>query len=316
MNALAHAVESSPEWRLFTALAIGLLIGIERERHKNAGTSGASAGLRTFALMSLLGGLAAQTGSAVVLGLAGFFAVVVVLMGYRIQERRDRGMKTQIALVAAAVLGVLVQSQPALALGASVVVVLIIASRSPLHRFARQLLTEQDLRDGLILSIAALVVLPLLPNHAVDPFGLVNPFALWRLAVVLMGLSAISYCAMRVFGPRYGLPLSGLAGGFISSTATIATMGARAKSGAKLVVSCAAGAVASILGSLLFLVALVGAADPGILQPLVKSFGVATVLTLTYALVLAWRAHTPDSLLPGWNAPTFLEASASRHGHA
>jgi uncharacterized membrane protein (DUF4010 family) len=131
-----------------------------------------------------------------------------------------------------------------------------------------------------------------------------------------MGLSAISYCAMRVFGPRYGLPLSGLAGGFISSTATIATMGARAKSGAKLVVSCAAGAVASILGSLLFLVALVGAADPGILQPLVKSFGVATVLTLTYALVLAWRAHTPDSLLPGWNAPTFLEASASRHGHA
>jgi uncharacterized membrane protein (DUF4010 family) len=305
MNALAHAVESSSEWRLFTALAIGLLIGIERERHKFAGTGGVPAGLRTFALMSFLGGLAAQTGSAIILGLVGFFAVAIVLIGYRIKGRADQGMTTQIALVAAAVLGVLAQSQPALALGASVVVVLIIASRSPLHRFARELLTEQDLRDGLFLSIAALVVLPLLPNHAVDPFGLVNPFALWRLAVVLMGLSALSYGAMRVFGPRYGLPLSGLAGGFISSTATIATLGSRAKSSALLVVPCAAGAVASILGSLLFLIALVGAADPGILQPLVRPFAVAGALLMTYALVLAWRARATDSLPPGSSSSAF-----------
>jgi uncharacterized membrane protein (DUF4010 family) len=299
VNDLAHVIENSAEWRLFTAIAIGLLIGIERERHKQHQTDGAPEGMRSFALISLLGGLSAQTGSSVVLGLAGFFTVLVVAIGYWTGTRQGSGITTEVALVIALVLGMLAQNRPGLALSASVVVVLVIASRAPLHRLVREYLTAQDLRDGLVFFIAALVVLPLLPDRAVDPFGLFNPFALWRLAVVLMGLSALGYWAMRAFGPRYGLPISGFAGGFVSSTAAIATMGARAKADPRLIIPCAAGGVASILGSLLFLIALVGAADPAILWPLVKPFGVGLAATMAYALVLAWRARVMDALPTG-----------------
>jgi len=299
MSDFAHVIVNTAEWRLFVALAIGLLIGIERERHKQDGTDSAPEGLRSFALVSLLGGLAFQTGSIIMLALAGLFTIVVVLAGLWTGARGNHSITTEVALVIALTLGMLAQSRPGLAISASVVVVAVISSRAPLHRFVREYLTVQDLRDGLVFSIAAVVVLPLLPDRAIDPFGLVNPFALWRLAVVLMGLSALGYWAMRAFGPQYGLPLSGFAGGFVSSTATIASMGARSKAEPGLVIPCAAGGVASILGSLLFLTALVGAADPAILSPLVKPFGTAASAILIYALILAWRARMVEAAPAG-----------------
>jgi uncharacterized membrane protein (DUF4010 family) len=288
MSDFLHLLEGNIAWRLFAALVIGLLLGIDRERHKHDGQK-AGAGLRTFTLIALLGGLAAQTKSAAVIAIAIIFAAAVAIYGRVAAGRLHAGMTTEVALVIAAILGVLAQSMPGEALAAAVVVVVVVSSRVPLHWFAREWLTEQDMRDGLLFAAAALVVLPLLPNHAVDPFGLVNPFALWRLAVVLMGVSAFSYCAMRILGARFGLALSGFAGGFVSSTAVIAAMGARAKGDGRLVRACAAGSVAAILGSLIFLAALVAAADPAILRPLTKPFACAGVLVLAYAMLLAWR---------------------------
>ena len=299
MSNFLHLVEASIAWRLFAALVIGMLLGIERERHKHDGRK-AGAGLRTFTLIALLGGLAAQTKSAAVIAIAILFSAAVALYGRAAAGRRNAGMTTEVALVTAAILGVLAQSMPGEALAAAVVVVVVVSSRVPLHWFAREWLTEQDLRDGLLFAAAALVVLPLLPDRAVDPLGLVSPFALWRLAVVLMGVSAFSYCAMRILGARYGLALSGFAGGFVSSTAVIAAMGARAKNDARLVRACAAGSVAAILGSLIFLTALVAAADPAILRPLTKPFATAGALVLAYALWLAWhdrKAHV-ESVAP------------------
>lgn len=288
MTGFLHLVETSVAWRVFAALVIGLLLGIERERRKNDAQK-AGAGLRTFTLVALSGGLAAQTKSAAVIAIAVSFAAAVALYTRVAAGRRHKGMTTELALVIAAILGVLAQSMPGEALAAAVVVVLVISSRAPLHWFARQWLTEQDLRDGLLFAGAALVVLPLLPDRAVDPLGLVNPFALWRLVVVLMGISAFSHCAMRMLGARYGLALSGLAGGFVSSTAVIAAMGARAKAEPPLRRACAAGSVAAMLGSLIFLAALVGAADPQILRPLTRPFACAGALVLVFAAALAWR---------------------------
>jgi uncharacterized membrane protein (DUF4010 family) len=290
MADLLHQIEASPAWRLCAAAAIGLLIGIERERQKNAERK-ADAGLRSFTLVSLMGGLAAQTGAPLVVGAAMIFAAVIALMTRMQAEGAAQGLTTQVALVIAAILGVLAQERPGEALAAAVIVVLVISSRVPLHRFAREWLTEQEVRDGLLLAVAALVVLPLLPDRAIDPLGLANPFALWRLAVVLMGVSAFSHFAFRILGPRYGLAISGFAGGFVSSTATIAAMGRRASGDKALVRACTSGAVASILGSLLFLAILVAAADPEIIRPLVKPLGVAAILTLGYAALMAWRTN-------------------------
>jgi uncharacterized membrane protein (DUF4010 family) len=288
MKHFLDIVEASVAWRLFTAVVIGLLLGIERERRKRSGQKG-GAGLRTFTLVALSGGLAAQTGSHAVIAIAVIFAAAIALYGRAMAGHQHKGTTTEVALVIAAILGVLAQSVPGEALAAAVVVVLVISSRAPLHWFAREWLTEQDMRDGILFAAAALVVLPLLPNRAVDPLGLVNPFALWRLAVVLMGVSAFSYCATRILGARHGLALSGFAGGFVSSTAVIAAMGARAKADARMVRASAAGSVASILGSLIFMTALLTAADPAILRPLTRPFAAAGVLVLIYAVALAWR---------------------------
>ena len=86
--------------------------------------------------------------------------------------------------------------------------------------------------DGIAFAIAAAVVLPMLPNRALDPFGLFNPFTLWRLVVVVMGLSAFGYVAQRLAGARYGLVIAGLAGGLVSATAAVAAMAHRSRSGA------------------------------------------------------------------------------------
>jgi uncharacterized membrane protein (DUF4010 family) len=288
MTDFLHLVEASAAWRLFVAVVIGLLLGIERERRKRDGQK-AGAGLRTFTLVALSGGLAAQTGSRAIVAIVVLFAAALALYGRMADGRQHKGMTTEAALVIAAILGVLAQSLPGEALAAGIVAVLVISSRAPLHWFAREWLTEQDLRDGILFAAAALVVLPLLPDRAIDPLGLVNPFTLWRLVVVLMGVSAFSYCAVRVLGTRYGLALSGFGGGFVSSTAVIAAMGTRAKGDGRLMRACAGGAVAAILGSLIFLTALVAAADPGILRPLTRPFVLAGALVMTYALLLAWR---------------------------
>ncbi|HUE65832.1 MAG TPA: DUF4010 domain-containing protein [Rhizomicrobium sp.] len=107
-------------------------------------------------------------------------------------------------------------------------------------------LTRQDVRDGLLFAAAA--------GGGAD------------------GVSTFSYCAMRVLGPRCGLALSGFAGSFVSSNVVIAAMGARAKGDGRLVRNCAGGSVAAILGSLNFLTALVAAADPEIVRPLIRRF--------------------------------------------
>lgn len=289
MDELLHMAAASPAWRLCAAAAIGLLIGIERERRKDAGRA-ADAGLRTFTLVSFLGGLAAQTDATLIVTAVVVFTVsIALIVGVR-SKTRAHGQTTQVALVIAVILGILAQTRPGEAMAAAVVVVLVISSRAPLHRFARDWLTEEEVRDGLLFAVAALVVLPILPDRAIDPLGLANPFALWRLAVVLMGVSAFSHFASRILGPRYGLPLSGFAGGFVSSTATIAAMATRARGDGRQMRACVAGAAASIFGSLLFLVILVSAADPGILRPLVKPFAVAALLTAGYTILMARRA--------------------------
>ena len=293
---ILHLLGGTVAWRLCVAAAIGLLIGIERERRKNSARQ-TGPGLRTFTLVSLMGGLAAQTNSVLVAGVAAGFAVLLAILGDR-RSKTPQGKTTQVALVITAILGILAQARPAEAIGAAVAAAALMSSRAPLHRFARDWLTEQEVRDGLLFAIAALIVLPLLPNRAIDPLKLVNPFALWRLAVVLMGVSVFSHFATRILGPRYGLVISGFAGGFVSSTATIAALGARAKTARHLARHYAAGAVASISGSLLFLAILVTAADPDILRPLIWPFLVSAILLLFYAVVLAWRAAGTRAQLP------------------
>ena len=296
-----QTVFAAPVWRLLTALAVGALIGIERERRKGEGASRGPAGLRTFALIGLLGGLAAQSQSTGLLVVSGLFVAAATLVSYWLGARHDPGLTTEVAMVATFMLGAEVQRDLASALAIAVVVTVLLAWRDPLHRLVRDVLTEEELRNGLVFAIAALVILPLLPDRTVDPFGLINPFVLWRLVVVLAGLSGLGYAASRVLGPRYGLAAAGFASGFVSSSAAIAAMGARSRGEHGSAVPAAAAAAASTLGSLVYLGALVTTADVTLLRPLAIPMGCAFAGVLAYVAGLSLRALSREAsaLTPG-----------------
>jgi uncharacterized membrane protein (DUF4010 family) len=232
------------------ALAIGLIIGMERERRKGRGPGRGPAGIRTFALAGLLGALAAYIGSsgAVVVG-AGLVALLAVA-AYLRSSGSDPGITTEVALIVTFFLGVLAMSEPGLAAGLGVAVAILLTSRDQLHRFVRDIMTEDELHDLLLFAAAAVIILPLLADEYIGPWDAINPYEIWRLVVLVMGVSGAGYVALRSIGPRFGLPISGLAGGFISSSATIASMGSTARSDARMLRPAVAGAVLSTVATI------------------------------------------------------------------
>lgn len=153
----------------------------------------------------------------------------------------------------------------------------------------RAALLTQDRLDALIF-VGVAIALPFIPDMTVDPWGLVNLHSLWRLAVVLMALSTLGYVAQRTLGPRWGLTVAGFISGFVSSTVAIAAMGNRAEDDDALVAPAAAGAVAAVLGSLSYLVALVAFANWSLFLQMLPALIGSLLPTLAYAARLGWRA--------------------------
>lgn len=274
------------------ALAIGLLIGIERERSKGAGPDRGAAGVRTFLLIALAGALAgalAQRFGGVVVAIGGGFVALAALAAYRRSRAEDPGLTTEVAMLVTFLLGVLAMTALPLAAGLGVVVAVVLASKSALHRFVRDTLSEQEVHDGLLLAAAAVVVLPLLPDRAVDPLGAFNPHTLWLLVVLVMAINAGGYVALRLLGPGTGLALAGFVGGFVSSTATIAAMGDRARATPALRGQCAAAALFSNVATVIMLAAVVGALSMPALRLLALPLTLAGAAAALAAGLARWR---------------------------
>lgn len=263
------------------AFAVGLLIGIERERNKGEGPHRAAAGVRTFILVALAGAIAQRVGG-VGVAVGGAFVALAALASYRRSRSEDPGLTTEVAMLVTFLIGVLAMIALPLAAGLGVVVALVLASKSTLHGFIRDTLTEQELHDALLLAAAAVVVLPLLPDRAIDPWNAFNPHTLWLLVVLVMAINAGGYVALRLLGPGVGLALAGFVGGFVSSTATIAAMGDRARAAPQWLAQCAAAALFSNVATMLMLAAVIGALSPPLLRqltwPLMFAGGTAVIV--------------------------------------
>lgn len=209
------------------ALGIGLLIGLERERHKGTGDARHCAGLRTFAITALLGYVALQVGGGLLLGIMAVCVTALICVAYWRSLSDDPGVTSEVALLTVLVLGALCASAPALAIALAVVIAGLLTYREKLHHFANSQLSETEMRDGLVLLIAALVVLPLAPDRYVGPYAAINLRTVCTLTVLLMLVGATGHIAVRALGSRYGYVISAIASGFASSTLTIATMGQR-----------------------------------------------------------------------------------------
>jgi len=202
--------------------AIGLLVGLERERKPSA-----KAGVRTFTLIALLGTLAAlldeATGSEWALA-AGAVCVTATLVAAYLHDREsvhdDSGTTTVVAALAVFFLGAMNYHGyrlPAVALGVAITVLLYF--KAEIEGFSHKL-TGQDVRSMLQFAVLTAVILPLLPDRAFGPYGVLNPFQIWLMVVLVAGVSLSGYVAWRLTLGRHGLLLTGVLGGLVSSTAT------------------------------------------------------------------------------------------------
>jgi uncharacterized membrane protein (DUF4010 family) len=221
---------------LAAALGGGLLIGLERERRKGRGDNREAAGIRSFALAALAGGIAQALAQPWLVALGATLVATLAAVAYwRSRQPRtgrpspDPGLTTELALFITYLVGVLSVQQPALGAGAAAVVAALLAARDRLHRLATQLLSEVEVHDALLLAALALVLLPLAPSTPWVWLGGMAPRSLLLTVLLILALQAAGHVALRLLGPQAGLALSGLFSGFVSSTATIAAMGSRAR---------------------------------------------------------------------------------------
>jgi uncharacterized membrane protein (DUF4010 family) len=263
------------------ALGIGLLIGVERERKKGEGPTREAAGVRTFTITALAGAVAGAVNSEALMAAVMVGVIGLAGLAYWRSPPDDPGLTGEMALVVTALLGMLAMTQPALAAATGVVVAAVLFSRAFLHRFIRSSLTEVELRDALIFAAATLVVLPLLPDEPLDPYGVLNLRKIWIVVILIMAISGAGYIAVRLLGVKFGLPVSGFASGFVSSSATIGAMASRVKDTPNLLKPAAAGAVLSTVATIVQLALLLAAVDMTVLQamtlPLLLS-GLAAML--------------------------------------
>lgn len=247
------------------ALGLGLLNGVIRERRH--GDDGEIAGTRTHALVAVLGFVTWGMGLHVFLVCLGLVGALTVT-GYLKTVDRDRGLTGEVALLVSVVLGALAYQDPHMAVAVGVVCAILLYAKQPLHRFSKELVSERELQDALMLAAAALVVMPLLPQGALDPWGVLKPYTLWRIVVLVMAVGMLGHVAMRAVGARWGLPIAGFFSGFASSTATVAGMGHRARTDPGMVAPAAAAALLANIASLLLFGAVTGAASPELLNAL------------------------------------------------
>ncbi len=220
------------DWTLIRAvvisLALGGIVGLERQSHRDDESPFGSVGMRTFALASLLGTSAvlAETvmnGLVYVVGI-GYFALLVAFFWHeRRATEHEVGITTQVSAMVVFVIGVLVPSNPLFAASLAVIVAAVLASKRYTSSFVR-LLTPAEIISTMKFLLVTVVLLPLLPNEPVDPWGIYNPREIWLLVVLISGISFMAYFAIRFMGTRRGLTLTGVLGGMASSTAVTLAM--------------------------------------------------------------------------------------------
>lgn len=289
---------------LGTALGLGLLVGLQREWVQNR-----IAGIRTFALLSLFGALTGLLslhygGWIIAAALVAFTAIIALgnLAEMRHKEP-DSGLTTEMAMMVMFVTGMITMlGHRLVAVIIAGTVMVLLQSKKPLHDMVRRI-GENDLREIARLVLAALVILPLLPNKGMGYLGVLNPFSIWLMVVLIVGISLAAYLAGKFLGGSRSTLLAGILGGLISSTATTASV-SRRSSGAGFCVWCLA-AITIIASAVVFLRVMleVVMVAPGHFQALLPPLAAMTVWfavvsAVAYRVSLERGNHQIDEQAP------------------
>lgn len=213
---------------MLSALGCGLLIGLERERHKNNNHEQSFAGLRSFTITALLG--ASCFLLHLYIGVIGAVAVSLFCVYSLFQQKQDIGSTTELAFLMTYIIGAICVWNIPLAAGMAVLLTIILMGKQTLHQFAGKTIQSYELRDGLLLLALILIALPVMPNKPL--WGAVlNPYIILKLLILILIVQSMAHVAKRILSNDKALILSALASGFVSSTATIASLGMQVRSG-------------------------------------------------------------------------------------
>jgi uncharacterized membrane protein (DUF4010 family) len=271
--------------RIAAALAAGLLIGVERGWTQRDERSGSRvAGVRTFTLLGLAGGLAGLVGAKdqpLVAGSIALAAAALLVVAYSKVLEVKRDATTAVAALVTLTIGFLAGlGSEGLGIAAAAVTVLVLALREELHRFVDRL-DEHEVKALARFAVIALGVLPFLPNEPMGPYDAWNPAKLWWVVVLVTGFSFAGYIANRIFGERHGTIATALIGGAYSSTAVTQSLAQRLGSKVQAAAEPAGIALASAV-MYLRVIGLVAILATRMLWPF--------VVVVTPALIVAWVA--------------------------
>lgn len=297
--------------RFITSLAIGLLIGLERER-----SPAAKAGLRTFALVALFGTVAAmlseKTASPWLLT-GGLLVVGLMTIAAYLRERdeiADPGTTTVAAIVMCYGLGAMVwHGYSTLAVMLAIVTTMLLYFKTEL-RGITQNLSRRDLTSMLQFAVLTFIILPVLPDRNYGPYDALNPHQIWLMVVLISGVSLAGYVALRFVGQRHGAAWLGLFGGLVSSTATTLVYARHSRDNEALA---QLAVVVILLANLVVLARLSvvsAVVSPSILPQLLPVLGSGLLVGLA-ATAYGWRKLRQQSevLMPEVSNPTELRTA-------
>ncbi len=210
------------------ALALGLLVGAERYRGRQPGEK-KSAGVRTFAIVCLLGALSGLFGTAAI-AVAVFAAVAaLVVVGYYRSPSESLGLTTEFAALLVFWVGYLLNTHESAAISLGIVLTIFLASKRTLHGFVREQISEAEFEATLKFLAVVLVVYPILPDREMGPYGFFNAREVWGMVILVSTISYGGYFLIRWLGERRGLMLSSLVGGVVSTTAVTMSLAERSR---------------------------------------------------------------------------------------
>jgi uncharacterized membrane protein (DUF4010 family) len=295
--------------RLAVALALGLLIGLERGwKAREIAEGRRVAGVRTFAVLGLLGGLAAvlalETGPLVLAAaLLGAAAMLAVNLYVTLDSGADVGSTTVVAALATFALGALAgHGQLAVAAAVAVVLTAVLGVKQELHRFIQRI-EPRELNAAIELLAISVVLLPVLPNQSYGPFDALNPYQIWWMVVLIAGLSFLGYATIKIVGVQRGVLLTGLMGGLASSTATAVNLARLGRASGERAAQplLAAGVVAAVATMYPRVIVIAGVVVPGLVPRLAWPLALATLVALL-SVAWGWRRTAaiaePEALQP------------------
>lgn len=282
------------------SLIIGLLIGVEREYHEREHKQ--PLGVRTFTLIALTGTLAAYLKNTILAAVIAGVTFALIGLGYwrttRSREKNtDIGMTTEFAAVVTFCTGYIVLHDTRLGGLIGLCTLALLVSRSWMHRFVREKLRRNELTAATTLIVAIFGVSPFLPDRTIDPLGLINPRSLMVLFCAIGLIQFSGYAAMRIFGTRAGLALSGFLGGIVSSTAVFLSLGETLTRNAGQARSVFAHALLAVTATLLELAAILSLASPPLVTRLAPAIATMIILSAMMAAIALFRqkSHSAES---------------------